>query len=43
MEFDIENDYRNITIFSYMLQDDGLTQDERRDILSRTNNIKKYI
>ena len=43
MEFDIENDYRNITIFNYMLQDDGLTQDEPRDILSRINNIKENI
>ena len=43
MEFDIKNSYRTITAFNYMLQDDKLTQDERKNILNRINNIKENI
>ena len=43
MEFDIKHNYNNIIAFNYMLQDDKLTQDERKDNLSRINNIKENI
>ena len=32
-----------LLLFNYMLQDDELTQDECKNILSRINNIKENI